>query len=144
MIATIQRSGLVVADLINLAGIALFMTAIYYYILQENAQTQATKLQARKRSILFGLLFGFYAIIIGTMGYDGTWIGELGFMIERQIQNFTHQLITIGEQPEPTNDLVANVVYITKILGLIAYVIIATVATFATTALLNAIRSIVP
>jgi len=140
----ILQTGLDFADLVNLVGIALLMVTAYYYIQQSDPPTTAVEVKARRRGTIAALVFGFYAIVVGVAGHDGTWVGRLGLTLEGQMREFAWEVTGIGDRTDASGSPIPGLVGVAKLLGLIAYVAIVSAASFATTAVINTIQSVIP
>lgn len=140
----LQTSAIGFADVVNLVGIALLMVAAYYYIQQNNPPSKSAEARARRRGTIAALVFGFYAIVVGVAGHDGTWVGRLGLTLEGQIREFAWEVTAIDERTGATGSPIPGLIGMVKLLGLIAYVAIVSATSFATTAVINTIQSLTP
>jgi hypothetical protein len=106
---------------VNVAAAGILIAYGYAHLQQQRAQNPAIERRWRRRSgaILAG--FAFYALLVATWGPADSWVATVGQAIDSNIQEFTTEIVLLGERSEATGTL-DRLVDSVKLVGLVAYV----------------------
>lgn len=128
-------------DAANLAGIALLLVYGYFHFQYKQASDDMIRQEARRKSLAVMAGFMFYAVVVATVGIEGTWVAEVGSGFDRYFEEFARGLV-LTEPPTSSTGPLAPLLGLLKTVGLVTYVLTTAVISVSVAFPVKLLRSV--